>query len=684
MPLERGRARDLFDECKAALGLEGDIALMAVAGGRACSPCACGIISPCVYIDMATASLPDEKLRYIFIHELSHIRLHHPSLKLILTAVRAMHWYNPFATKFAAMVGEDCELACDRRVLECLGPESGDGYMYTILETARRICTARAYTGVKALGGGLFLSEVSEKRFMERRYANMKRIPEYRHPKLAIVLTLVVCLLFGATAIAACGLPDSIKDAESVTVESYTTGSDLLDEGIRAYYGINSYDPITPEMLDGVKTIEFRASDILVRMVAGLSNNTDFSYNKEFIQKAREGVFVEFVINGRSIGLIETTPSVSRFEGTLNKAIYDYNQTPGAVSEGKDYYKKWNAFYTKRDPSDPSLSDEDRAQLIAMYPETLNNPSYFFDPYSSERECVLIMSIAYEAGLLDVRYLEGGVCDASALATLHNLDSAVFTGITPVNFDDTLTVRSAAETEPLEGSAETAPVTEVYDGPSLTTGSALLDEGIRAYFGINDGDSITADMLSGILTLKISADKLIGDCFPVDKAPYAGVESKIREKLDSGIYVSFVINGKTIGTLESYVYKRRFDGTILTALKNYANSYDDVLYDDIFKRWSALYTYKDATLPGLTDRAVNELYATFPETRNYKLYVLDPSMIEPEAALMLKISYGAGLLDNKYLPGGMFDVSALDKLPRLMSVSFEGVSLTGSCAIIDT
>jgi Glucokinase len=573
------------------------------------------------------------------------------------------------------MVGCDCELACDRSVLLELGSDTGDSYMITILEVARRICATRTYAGVKTLGGGMFLSEKSEKRFMERRYANMKLEPVYKHPKPVIIIVFIVCAIFGTAATAACGLPQSISGkSDSVTLVSYTTGTKLLDEAIRAYYGINSDQPITSDMLDGVTAVEFRASEMLADVLGNLAGNTAYTYSEELLQKAKDGIFVEFVINGTVIDLLETQPTVSRFENTLAESVNEIGNS--------DFYQKWMAFYCKKDPADPKLSDDDRAAMIAQYPQTLTNPEYIFDPYATVREKGFLIDIAYKSGLLDCRYLEDGLCDASSLSTLHNLKSAVFTGITPVNFDDTLKVRSEAETENIESD-------KLYEaaadsaGQSVSTGCAQLDEAIRAYYGINAEEPITGTMLSGILTLKICDDTLTNECFPADGEKLYGYAAQIREKLNAGSYISFVINGKKIDVMETYVFGTRYEGTIKKAIQKFSDTHEKAIYGTASNLWSVMYSYKNADDPSLTNAAVMELTQVFPETMHHSIYVLDPYLSVRETAQMLEIAYGAGLLDNKYLPGPTFDVSSLDSLPRLISFAFEGIAITGTCAVLD-
>lgn len=263
----------------------------------------------------------------------------------------------------------------------------------------------------------------------------MKLKPTFKHPYAIIAVVITVCLVFSGFVVWACGLPGYNGTNESIN-NNYSTGSALLDEGIRAYYGLRATDPITLEHLEGIKTIELRPSTILKNDIDDWSINY---ITEDMLPMMETGIFVEYVINGQAIDVLEANPSIKRYEGTIGpavKAFSDSVQTNPRIT----LYRKWNSFYAKKDPSDPSYDDLKRAELIAAFPDSVENPYYLFDEYASKRERVYLTRIAYLSGLLDVRYIEGGVFNASALATLPNLESAVFTDITPANYEETLDV----------------------------------------------------------------------------------------------------------------------------------------------------------------------------------------------------------------------------------------------------
>ena len=111
------------------------------------------------------------------------------------------------------MIGDDCELACDRNVVSRFGEESSDSYMYTILEIAKRMCAVKSCAGVKALGSGLFFSESSGRRFMERRYLNMKAQHKNKFAIPVTIAALLVCAMIGTAAITSCGIPVDVNAA---------------------------------------------------------------------------------------------------------------------------------------------------------------------------------------------------------------------------------------------------------------------------------------------------------------------------------------------------------------------------------------------------------------------------------------------------------------------------------------
>ena len=77
-----------------------------------------GVLRPRVYVP---AGLEGENLRWVRIHEESHIELGHSRCKLIYFLIMGVHWFNPVLWLSWVLLVRDLELECDERVLKSCG-----------------------------------------------------------------------------------------------------------------------------------------------------------------------------------------------------------------------------------------------------------------------------------------------------------------------------------------------------------------------------------------------------------------------------------------------------------------------------------------------------------------------------------------------------------------------------------
>ena len=77
-----------------------------------------GVLRPRVYVP---AGLEGENLRWVRLHEESHIELGHSRCKLIYFLIMGVHWFNPVLWLSWVLLVRDLELECDERVLKSCG-----------------------------------------------------------------------------------------------------------------------------------------------------------------------------------------------------------------------------------------------------------------------------------------------------------------------------------------------------------------------------------------------------------------------------------------------------------------------------------------------------------------------------------------------------------------------------------
>lgn len=96
------------------------------------SPMLVGVLFPVIYIPCR--EIPDENMRMVFLHELTHYKRKDLLIKWLSLFVNAVHWFNPFAYLLCTNVSEACEVSCDMAVTKNMSYTEQKIYMKTILD----------------------------------------------------------------------------------------------------------------------------------------------------------------------------------------------------------------------------------------------------------------------------------------------------------------------------------------------------------------------------------------------------------------------------------------------------------------------------------------------------------------------------------------------------------------------
>lgn len=125
-------------------------------------------------------------------------------------------------------------------------------------------------------------------------------------------------------------------------------------------------------------------------IVKYLDNDKESTYNSFEEAAEREQIKVKNIKNGvrveYSIGREETRKLVPR---QIEKTRFE-EQILANLQGNEFALKKMNAFYSLKDPDDPSLTDRGVKEMMATFPITQKMAVYVFDPYATDRELNLI------------------------------------------------------------------------------------------------------------------------------------------------------------------------------------------------------------------------------------------------------------------------------------------------------
>jgi len=213
------RVLRLAEECQRACGLTRFPVIKRVPRGIV--PSLAGVARPVLLLPEKALEMDRESLRFIFMHEMRHIRVGDCLVAWWIRCMAAIHWFNPFVWLGARCWQAERELACDAWVLRNADDDEMRRYGYTliaVLEDARFPDAMLSSIGM-----------ASRSSLIERRIQQMKRRSNNSMWKRFVAASLVL-------AFVSAGLTDSVQsepaanDAESEPNSTALQNQRVADE----------------------------------------------------------------------------------------------------------------------------------------------------------------------------------------------------------------------------------------------------------------------------------------------------------------------------------------------------------------------------------------------------------------------------------------------------------------------
>ena len=134
-PVDDARWAALAEEVRRALGIRRPVGLLQNRSVPFLGTW--GILAPRVLLPRDAESWPDDRVRMVLAHELSHIQRHDWVVQVLADAARAIYWFNPIFWLASSRIRRESEHACDDAVvrLGATGPE----YAGELLEMTRTL-----------------------------------------------------------------------------------------------------------------------------------------------------------------------------------------------------------------------------------------------------------------------------------------------------------------------------------------------------------------------------------------------------------------------------------------------------------------------------------------------------------------------------------------------------------------
>jgi beta-lactamase regulating signal transducer with metallopeptidase domain len=149
-PLTDPAAVAVLAGCRARLSVGVPLTLVE-SGARTC-PALYGFMRARLLLPKDFSSrFSEHELRFIFLHELAHLKRRDLPLNWVIALLQAVHWFNPLVWVAFAKWRVDRELACDSMALDASGGDQSNAYGRTILrllEDLARPATAPGLLGI--------------------------------------------------------------------------------------------------------------------------------------------------------------------------------------------------------------------------------------------------------------------------------------------------------------------------------------------------------------------------------------------------------------------------------------------------------------------------------------------------------------------------------------------------------
>ncbi len=181
-PLIDEKILNLFEDCKTIMGVNTIVGIVAV--GNISSPALFGFVRPRLLLPKQLLSdFSMQDLKYVFLHELAHLKRNDILISWITSILQIMHWFNPLVWFAFAKMRVDREMACDSLVLSYIKQERSGEYGQSIVNLLEKFSKQRYMPSMAGI--------LEEKHQMKRR---IKMITEFKSKtaKFSILAAIVL------------------------------------------------------------------------------------------------------------------------------------------------------------------------------------------------------------------------------------------------------------------------------------------------------------------------------------------------------------------------------------------------------------------------------------------------------------------------------------------------------------
>ena len=184
-PLTDQNILDLLEDCKSQMGIR--TILGVVVTNKIKSPALFGFVRPRLLLPQGMIeALSHEELRYVFLHELAHLRRHDIYVGWLMSLLQVLHWFNPLVWLAFYRMRADRELACDALVLARTKSDEPKSYGRIIVSLLERFSRPQRLPSMAGI--------LETKTQLKRRITMIAKFKKnsYQWSPLAVILIIIL------------------------------------------------------------------------------------------------------------------------------------------------------------------------------------------------------------------------------------------------------------------------------------------------------------------------------------------------------------------------------------------------------------------------------------------------------------------------------------------------------------
>jgi len=188
-PLTDQKILDLLEDCKSEMCIR--TILGVVMTDKVKSPALFGFLRPRLLLPAGMIeTLSREELRYVFLHELGHLRRRDIYVGWLMSLLQVLHWFNPLVWLAFYRMQSDRELACDALVLTHTHSSESKDYGRTIVNLLERFSRPQRLPSMAGI-----LETKSQLKRRIKMIAKFKKTSRSRWAGAMLLLAVLTCVV---------------------------------------------------------------------------------------------------------------------------------------------------------------------------------------------------------------------------------------------------------------------------------------------------------------------------------------------------------------------------------------------------------------------------------------------------------------------------------------------------------